>query len=292
MVNVLSLFDGISCGQIALSNLGADFNYYCSEIDKYSMLVTQSNFPDSIHLGDVENYNDWDLPKIDLLIGGSPCQGFSHAGKGLNFEDPRSKLFFTFVEVLEKIKPKYFLLENVPMKQEYKDVITSYLSTEPVVINSNIFVPHNRKRLYWTNIPIERLPAEKDRSISDILQDDSEVEDLYYLTERQLSKLNLDFEWSNNKIKKHKGGRHQQDAIYHYSGIMGCLSAATHGAARHLTKTFLPSGRIRRLTEIECERLQGVPDDYTSYVSSSKRYESLGNGWTVPVIEHIFKGIK
>ena len=154
-INVLSLFDGMSCGQIALDKLGIPVNkYFASEIDKYAIQVAKRNYPDMIHLGDVKEIDPDELPKIDLLIGGSPCQGFSFGGKGLNFDDPRSKLFFEFDRLLKALKPKYFLLENVKMKKESEQVITDYLGVEPVEINSNLVSAQNRKRLYWTNIPL------------------------------------------------------------------------------------------------------------------------------------------
>ena len=147
-MNVLSLFDGVSCGQIALERAGIKVdNYYASEIDKHAITVTQNNYPNTIQLGDVQKWHEWELPKIDLLIGGSPCQGFSFAGKQLNFNDPRSKLFFEFVDVLKYYKPKYFLFENVKMKQEYQDVITEHLGVEPIEINSSLVSAQNRIRL-------------------------------------------------------------------------------------------------------------------------------------------------
>jgi len=290
-MNVLSLFDGISCGQMALKKAGIKVDkYYASEVEKGPIKVTQKNFPDTIQLGDINNWKEWELPKIDLIMGGSPCQGFSLAGRGLNFDDPRSKLFFVFVDVLKDYNPEWFLLENVRMKDQWLDIITEQVGVEPVYINSSVFVPQNRVRFYWTNILIPFLPPPTSETLQDILQDD--VGDEYYLTEEQLSKLDLDFRWGGDRIIKHRGGKHQQDAIHKYNGIMSCLSAATHGAARHLTKTYLPNGKIRRLTEIECERLQGLPDNYTKGISSGNRYEALGNGWTVDVIAHIFSGLK
>lgn len=289
-MNVLSLFDGMSCGQIALDKLGikAD-NYFASEIDKHAIEVTQNSYPNTIQLGDVTKVKGKDLPKIDLLIGGSPCQSFSNAGNGKGF-DGKSGLFWEFVRVLKEVKPRYFMLENVKMRKEWQDIITNALGVEPILINSKHFVPQNRERLYWTNIPVENYNEVIKNKLNDILED--EVDEGYYLTEKQLSKLDLNYNFSLNDIIRHKGGKHQQDNIYRYDGIMCCLSASTHGAARHLTKTLLPNGKLRRLTEVECERLQGVPTDYTKGVSSSKRYEMLGNGWTVDVVEHIFKNIQ
>jgi DNA (cytosine-5)-methyltransferase 3A len=149
-INVLSLFDGMSCGQLALSRLGIEVeNYYAAEIDTHAIKVTQHNFPNTIQLGDVTKIKGSDLPKIDLIIGGSPCQGFSFAGKQLNFNDPRSALFFEFVRLIKECKPKYFLLENVVMKKESEKVITELLGVEPIMINSSLVSAQNRKRLYW-----------------------------------------------------------------------------------------------------------------------------------------------
>ena len=175
-MNVLSLFDGMSCGQIALRKMGIKVdNYYASEIDKYAITVAKNNFPDMKHIGDVTALRAEDLPKIDLLMGGSPCQGFSFAGKQLNFDDPRSALFFQFVRLLRDCKPKYFLLENVRMKKEYQQVISEHLGVEPVKINSALVSAQNRVRLYWTNIPGVYITQPEDKGIvlKDILEDDA-----------------------------------------------------------------------------------------------------------------------
>ena len=149
LMNVLSLFDGMSCGQIALTQLGFKVdNYFASEIDKDAMKIAKKNFPNINHIGDVTKVKGSELPKIDLLMGGSPCQGFSFAGKQLNFNDPRSALFFEFVRLLKETNPKYFLLENVRMKKESEDVISEYLGCKPIEINSNLVSAQNRKRLY------------------------------------------------------------------------------------------------------------------------------------------------
>ncbi len=169
---VLSLFDGMSCGQIALNRAGISYGkYYASEIDKHTIKVTQHNYPNTIQLGSVIEIKGKDLPQVDLLIGGSPCQGFSFAGKQLNFDDPRSKLFFEFVRLLDECKPKYFLLENVRMKRESQDIISKYLGVEPIEINSNLVSAQNRRRLYWTNIPNIIQPNDKKILLKDIIID-------------------------------------------------------------------------------------------------------------------------
>ena len=157
-VNVLSLFDGCSMGRVALEKSGIPVNqYYASEIDKYAIQISRKNYSDIIHVGDVEYVGKKkDSPNFDLLIGGSPCQGFSFASKDrLNFDDPRSKLFFEYVRILKEFKPKYFLLENVRMKQECQDIISEYLGVKPIAINSRLVSAQNRVRLYWTNIPVD-----------------------------------------------------------------------------------------------------------------------------------------
>ena len=184
-LNVLSLFDGMSGTQMALKNLGIKVdNYYASEIDKYAIKITQKNFPDTIQLGDVKDIKGKDLPEIDLVVAGSPCQGFSFAGKQLAFDDPRSALFFEFIRILREVKPKYFLLENVRMKKEFQDVISEQISSvypeytsgglfsiEPILINSALVSAQNRQRLYWTNIPNIEQPEDLGIVLRDVLED-------------------------------------------------------------------------------------------------------------------------
>jgi DNA-cytosine methyltransferase len=171
-VNVLSLFDGISCGKLALERAKIKVtNYYASEIDKYAIKVSKANHSGIIYIGDVRNVTWFGLPPIDLLLAGSPCQGFSFAGKGLNFEDERSKLFFDFVRILKEIKPKYFLLENVLMKKEHENIITEHLGVKPFMINSSLLSAQSRKRNYWTNIPNITQPKDKKIMLKDIIED-------------------------------------------------------------------------------------------------------------------------
>ena len=161
-MRVLSLFDGMSCGQIAINKLGIkDYTYYASEIDKYAISITQKNFPNTIQVGDITKLSGNEFSNIDLMLAGSPCQGFSFAGNQLAFDDPRSKLFFEFVRLLKKIKPKYFLLENVRMKKEYLNIITQHLGVEPILINSSLLSAQSRQRYYWTNIPNVTQPKDK-----------------------------------------------------------------------------------------------------------------------------------
>ena len=246
-MNVLSLFDGMSCGQIALDKLGIPVNkYFASEIDKYAIQIARKNYPDMIHLGDVKEVwvtNSYDGPigstscttgighegethKIDLLIGGSPCQGFSFGGKGLNFDDPRSKLFFEFDRLLKALKPKYFLLENVKMKKESEQVITDYLGVEPIEINSNLVSAQNRKRLYWTNIPFDGLPEDKGIMLKDILEE--ETAEFYrageYLQEKRRAS-------DKNPDMLNPDYRSQANTIHDVDGKSGTVCAGTHGYA-------------------------------------------------------------
>ena len=171
-MKVMSLFDGMSCGRLALARAGLPVTtYYASEIDKYAIKIAKKNFPDTVHLGDAEQMpGGASFPRMDLLLGGSPCQGFSRAGKQLNFEDPRSKLFWRYVSFLRENKPRYFLLENVRMKKESQDIISDALGVEPIAINSSLVSAQNRYRLYWTNIPFE-MPEDKGIVLKDILED-------------------------------------------------------------------------------------------------------------------------
>jgi site-specific DNA-cytosine methylase len=276
-MNVLSLFDGISCGRIALdrANIKVE-NYYASEIDVNAIKVSKANYPNIIHLGSVVDVNGHYLPKIDLLIGGSPCQGFSFAGKQLNFEDERSKLFFEFIRIFEEIKPKYFLLENVKMKQEYQDIISSYLGVQPILINSNLVSAQNRNRLYWTNIPNVIQPTDKNIYLNDILENEYQ----YYKCRATVQK---NAEYSDSKSVT-------LTAAMGMGGGNVPMLINQEFYEKHKNKYIDGVDRkgLRLLTPIECERLQTVPDNYTNSVSKTHRYKMLGNGWTVNVIAHIF----
>jgi site-specific DNA-cytosine methylase len=274
-LNVLSLFDGMSCGQLALQRSEIHVkNYYASEVDKHAISVALRNFPDTIQLGDVRRVNGEVLPKVDLLIGGSPCQGFSFAGKMTNFDDPRSQLFFEYVRLLEEISPKYFLLENVIMAKKSSDVISNSLGVGPVEINSNLFSAQNRRRLYWTNIPIPRLPASCDATVSTIKE--PIVDQRYYLSDRALRTLSR---YHNGKKPTGKSPT-----------ITGELA---HGWGYNISPAMVAEiGEQRRATPVECERLQTLPDNYTAGESDTQRYKMIANGWTVEVISHIFLGIK
>ena len=380
-MNVLSLFDGMSCGQIALNKAGIKYhNYFACEIDKYAIQVAQENFPNTIQLGDVTKVGtskSWSQGKeigvlvapcrghhkIDLLMGGSPCQGFSFAGKQLNFDDPRSKLFFEFVRMKDNLQPKYFLLENVKMKKESEDIITKYLGVKPIEINSSLFSAQSRRRLYWTNIPFDKQIQDKGIVLKDILEDLPFSEIPNYLNNKWCGRRRGDMVKSITDDKAHcltasmwKGqiptfvkkpiqvgdatnikGFDVIKRVYSPEGKSPTLTTMQgghrepkvaigrvinrrldeHGVRKDNQKElpFTPQIEIsdtdksnclttvqkdnvvvqdelyRKLTPLECERLQTVPDNYTNHVSKTQRYKMLGNGWTVDVVAHIFGGI-
>jgi len=282
-INVLSLFDGMSCGQIALNKLGIKYdNYYASEIDKFAIGVTKKNYPNTIHLGDVRDVKGSDLPKIDLLFGGSPCQSFSNAGKGEGFEGS-SGIFWEYVRVLKEVKPKYFMLENVKMKKEWQDIITKELGVEPIAINSSLLSGQNRPRLYWTNIPGVEQPEDKGIKLRDILEDDSIVDKQHLMTPKAMAYMD-----------GLRNGKQRWE--YHKNPLDGkaaCIVASFYKLSGLGVLDYRKLGKpCRRLTPLECERLQTVPDNYTESASRTQRYKMIGNGWTVDVIAHIFSYMK
>ena len=285
--NVLSLFDGISCGQIALNRAGVSYdNYYASEIEKASIAVTQKNFPNTIQLGDVTKVVAENLPKIDLLIGGSPCQGFSSAGKELAFEDERSKLFFEFVRLLKELKPKYFFLENVSMRKEWEDIISEYMGVEPVFINSRMFSAQDRKRYYWTNIPNwEWIVKDRGISFQDIIEEKGFCGAMRGRRLREGVRVDND---PSVPLVQHIECRLDNKS--------NCLTTVSKDnllvkTKRRVFRSSLSEVSWRYLTPLECERLQTVPDNYTQGIAKTSRIKALGNGWTVDVIVHFFKGI-
>ena len=371
-MNVLSLFDGMSCGQIALNRVGIEYdNYFASEIDKYAIKVTQTNYPKTIQIGDVTQVKGADLPKIDLLIGGSPCQSFSFSGKmkgmttkcgeevttlerylelknkGFQFEG-QSYLFWEYVRILYETKPKYFLLENVVMNKKWESVITKTLGVEPIMINSSLLSAQNRKRLYWTNIPNVTQPEDKGITWGDVKESGVNGESYYYtenalhwlaqssrkrdkvLTVHQNSDKMQMIEashckkYSNQRFfgivdtpndtqavagmvgrcivdgkrvdgKMKVAGTTTQYIEFRYDGKTNCLTTV---AKDNVVVPFTKPNRVpvdglffRYITPLECERLQTVPDNYSSVVSDTQRYRMLGNGWTVDVIAHILKNI-
>ena len=373
-ITVLSLFDGMSCWRLALERAWIPVRrYFASEIDRYSMQVSENNRPDVIQVGDVREIRvksdikatgiarrpDGDINVyvgdngLDLLIGGSPCQWFSNAGKGLNFNDPRSKLFFEFVRILNEAKPRYFLLENVKMKKEWQNIISEYLfGIQPVEIDSALVSAQRRRRLYrvwkrnedwsYSQVVIKQ-PEDKGILMKDVLQD--KVEEKYMLSEQLvngfLNKSSIFRDRFKITSPKEKGAclttnnqwscitqsyilcninpswSGQNGNVYSSEGKSPTLTtnkwewpkilqlprgANKWGIFEQKTPTLSSNSRqynnllhnwycLRRLTPIECERLQTLPDNYTAGVSNSQRYKMLGNGWTVDVIAHIFREI-
>ena len=253
-MNVLSLFDGMSCGQIALNRAGIFYDkYYASEIDKHAIKVTQHNYPNTTQLGSVTEIKGADLPRIDLLIGGSPCQDLSCLKNGAGLTGEKSKLLYEFCRIFNELKPKYFLLENViPRKKEWKIEIDRLFGVSGVLINSDLFVSQNRPRIYWTNIPVPPLPQRP-----------------YW--DKQFYQFRRTYYRANK------------------SGVCPCLTAnmGTGG----LNVPLRTPNKLDKLSPNDVEVLQSIPIDYTSGVSNSQRYKMLGNGWTVDVIAHIFKGL-
>ncbi len=388
-MNVLSLFDGCSCGQQALERANIKVNnYFASEIDKYAIKVTMANYPNTIQLGSVIDVKGADLPNIDLLIGGSPCQSFSFAGKrkgmatkcnqeiltleqylelkedGFQFEG-QSYLFWEYVRILNEVKPKYFLLENVLMEEKWSKIITKTLGVHPIEINSNLVSAQNRRRLYWTNIGLKpaglfndlesiiQQPKDKGILIKDILE--SDVDEKYFLSEKRIntsqkskravpfineetkkfncllanySKTPTDAQYIIHNLQKRSPDRPSlknnpnaggSGHLSREDGKTYCLDTACGQAveivamrgrgqkgnieqkiesnntekSNSLTTVQKDNllkhcSSIRRLTPIECERLQTMKDNYTNHVSDTQRYKMIGNGWTVDVIKHIF----
>lgn len=401
-MNILSLFDGISAGQVALERAGIEVtNYYASEVDKYAIQVTQKNYPNTIQLGDVKLLDPTNLPKIDMLIGGSPCTNFSFAGKrkgmatkdnieitsleqylelkGQDFEfEGQSYLFWEYMRILGEVKPKYFLLENVAMVKKWQDVLSSAIGVEPIVINSNLLSAQNRKRLYWTNIPNIEQPEDKGILLKDVIHENIDN----HLSEKELGYMlrgnekwtggapriekYLDFEEEKSKcitanfnkgvpyncffqelaeyvvpfdktlqildkeVQRGKVGYFRKDSqanrvYYIHDKAVTLCGEAGGGAAKMGQYLFgcitpdrinkrqngqrfsegrkfytltaqdkhgiLIEGYIRKLTPVECERLQTFEEGYTAGISNSQRYKCLGNSWTVDIVSHIFKNL-
>jgi DNA (cytosine-5)-methyltransferase 3A len=356
-MNVLSLFDGMSCGQQALERVGIKVdNYFASEIDKYAITVTMANYPNTKQLGSVTQVDGYSLPKIDLLIGGSPCQSFSFAGKrkGMSTKDEQeiltlehylelksqeyefegqSYLFWEYIRLLNEVKPKYFLLENVMMGEKWEKILSKAIGVNSIMINSSLLSAQNRQRLYWTNIGMKpsglfgdlestiQQPKDLGILLKDILE--PEVDDKYFLSQKMIDgflshnkrhieeKGQTGFNWKPTKGNKKAACLRANAALAATDNsiivhnTMPRSSKTGKGGTGHLKredgKTYcLDTGQtnaieycnnVRRLTPIECERLQTVKDNYTNHVSDSQRYRMLGNGWTVDVIAHIFKYI-
>lgn len=333
---VLSLFDGGRTGKKCLNDALINVDkYYSSEIDPWAIKVGDKNHPETIpyKLGDVTKWRGWNIDwiSIDLIIAGSPCQGFSIAGKQLNFKDPRSKLYFEFEDILKYVKsvnPKVkFLLENVRMKKEYSDIISKRLGIEPILINSSLVSAQDRKRLYWTNISDHiKQPKDKGIMLNEILEE--EVDSKFYISTEKAITI-CDKEVKRRKIG-YIGKDSQGQRIYNIHGKSVCISALGGGWGaktglywipcitpdrvnkRQNGRRFKPSnakfytltasdrhgiltkGQIRKLTPIECERLQTLPNNYTLVdgITDNERIKICGNGWTADVITHILRYLK
>ena len=294
-MNVLSLFDGISCGQLALQRAGIEIkNYFASEIDKHAIQVTQHHFPNTIQLGSVVGLDTSTLPKIDLLIGGSPCQSFSRSEDNTGF-DGKSGLFWEYVRILNEVKPTYFLLENVVMKKEWEKIITDAIGVEPVMIDSKLFSAQKRQRLYWTNIPFDKNIEDKNVNILDILIPTGNEK----IINDHLVVLDI-----NDGVFKIKNGT---KIGYLYAKHGDCVNLevpksktrrgrVSHGKTNTLNTAcnygVVVDGNLRELNILEYERLQTLPDNYTSIATLNQRKKMIGNGWTIDVISYIFKEIK
>ena len=344
---IISLFDGMSCGQVAINKLGLPYDkYYSSEVDKYAIQVTQHNYPNTIQVGDITKLrvrkfsdnsvrlytSDGKKYKIKgkiLLQGGSPCKNLSFAGnmegltteckieittleyyldlkqKGFKFKG-QSYLIWEYVRILRILKPEVFLLENVRMAKKWKDMFSQALGVEPLLLNSNLVSAQNRKRLYWTNIKNIEQPEDKGIFIKDILE--AAVDEKYYLTNKQARGLKI-----QSRKHKRKGNGFTFNPINNFNTKSYTL---TDVGKNRLTNNYLivPENtkkgyitvkdgdclltshqflvynhpRVRKVTPLECERLQTIPDNYTSIVSNSQRYKMLGKGWTADIISHIY----
>lgn len=291
-MNVLSLFDGISCGRVALERAGIKVDkYFASEVDKYAIQIAQKNYPDTIQLGDVKEVKGENLPTIDLLIGGSPCQDLSNykydRGEVTGLNGEKSGLFYEYIRILKSVKPKYFLLENVAtMQDKWKDLISEILDVQPIMINSNLVCAAERKRYYWTNIPNVKQPVDKGIILKDIVLNADEVEEKYWYDKP------FTYHGDNKKVQCtiHINGHRNMKEVYNLNGK--CNTILCDGDGGNRQKKIFQNGRCRKLTPLEYERLQTLPDNYTNEISDSRRYTAVGNGWTVDVIAHIFQNIK
>jgi len=314
-MNVLSLFDGMSCGQLALKRAGIPVGtYYASEIDKYAIAVTQKNFPNTVQLGTVTGWREWDIDwsTIDLVSGGFPCQAWSLAGRQLGDKDERGALFWTMLDIMRHVldhNPRAkFLMENVKMKREFELYITYH--TERVLgsvykhlINSSLVSAQHRQRYYWTNIEGISTPEDKGIVLNDILENGCvDREKSHCIDANYFKGGNL-----TSYFEKHRRQLvFSQDGLCHVgnadvSGVQS-IKRVYHPAGKGPTLTTMGGGnrepkvldkepRWRKLTPIECEILQTVPDNYTAGVSNTQRYRMLGNGWTVDVVAHIYKNL-
>ena len=290
-LNVLSLFDGIGCSRLALNkcnNIKIN-KYFYSEIDKNCIKLTEKKFPNDIFLGAIEDIQLNKLPKIDLLIGGSPCQDISNAYKGKGLKGIRSSLFYKFVQIKKKLKPKYFLLENV--KSKWSKIMDKEMGVSGAEFNSMYLSGQYRPRVYWTNIEFEKLIYDQKKIyIKDILEKNSDPKYYFNIDIKKIKKNGISN--SKNSIRRlfliprnmHKDNERQR-RVYDIKSKSPTL------LARSDTPKILINNSIRKLTPLECERLQGLPDNYTKDFSNTTRYKMIGNGFTVQIIKYILSNI-
>jgi site-specific DNA-cytosine methylase len=292
-INVLSLFDGISTLHLALDKLGISVNnYYASEIERDSISISNYNFPNVINLGDINNWKEWDIDwdSIDVVAGGSPCQSFSIANQGNRNDkgfEGKSKLFFVYLDILNHIKDRNaevkFLLENVKMKKEWRDKISSYLEVAPILIDSEVVSAQHRERYYWCNWNVEPIIKQKNVVLNNIVDN---YTDRYFLSDKHHKAFMKSYNWKHCEL----------------NGKGKTIIASYFKQPPHTTYIPCkesPSG-FRRLTPLECERVMTLPDNYTKYgikdgnvneISDTGRYRAVGNGWTLEVIKHIFSNL-
>ena len=291
-MKVLSLFDGISCGMISLQRANIPIERYVAyEIDKYAIKISRKNYPQIEQCGDVTTADFSQYIGFDLLIGGSPCQDLSNykhdRGKVEGLDGDKSRLFYYYVKALKEVKPKYFLFENVAsMEQKWVDVISTELGVTPILINSSLVCAAERKRLYWTNIPNIIEPKDKRQVLKDIVLPAEQIPEKYWYL-----KYPITIHHGDVKVKAtiHLNGHRQAKEVYGLNHK--CNTLLCDGNGGNLAKKIYQDNRVRRLTPLEYERLQTLPDNYTDCVSDSRRYTAIGNGWTVDVIAYIFSKI-
>ncbi len=319
-MNVLSLFDGMACGLVALKRAGIRVdNYFASEIDKYAIQIAKKNHPEIQHLGSIEDYESWNLPSIDLIIAGPPCQGFSIAGKGLNWDDPRSQLFFKAIEILWKYNPKYFLFENVAsMKKDIRAEIDELMEVDSVLVNSALVSAQNRKRLYWCNWDVGQ-PKDKGILLKDVIEsqgtgvlknlgewkekndksncidanyykgvDNHAQRTMVFSDKSQTIPATIYKKNAKSMVKRGKKGLLVR-TLSEKSKTVRSGGLGSPPGAKQNWDSINDNGSLRKLTPLECERLQTLPDNYTEGVSNTQRYKMIGNGWTVDVITHILR---
>lgn len=285
-MKVLSLFDGISCGMVALERAGIPVERYVAyEIDQNAIKISEKNYPQIEHCGDVTKADFTQYQGFDLVIGGSPCQSLSIVqSKTRQHLDGKSKLFFEFVRALEEVKPKYFLFENVAsMNEESKQVISGLLGCDPIFIDSKDFSAQERPRFYWTNIPLNSSHTKSKAVLGDIIE--SNVPEKYFYN-HPLENIDLSKQVCATMVYKNHD-MHKRI----FNPAFKCHTLTTCGGGNTQKKVFV-NGRARKLTPIEYERLQTLPDNYTAGVSDGARYTACGNGWTVDVIAYILTQLK